>query len=68
MKEKFEIKSDKTGKFHFNLSASNGQIILTSEVTTASDRQERDVHDGQRNGEWHCFGRQSRTVCARGSR
>jgi uncharacterized protein YegP (UPF0339 family) len=32
MPGKFEIKSGKTGKFRFNLKASNGQIILTSEA------------------------------------
>lgn len=29
---KFEIKKDKAGKFRFNLKASNGQIILSSEA------------------------------------
>jgi len=28
---KFEIKTDKAGKFRFNLKASNGQVILTSQ-------------------------------------
>ena len=32
MAGKFEIKTGKTGKFRFNLKASNGQIILTSEA------------------------------------
>lgn len=32
MPGKFEIRSGKTGKFSFNLKASNGQIILTSET------------------------------------
>jgi len=32
MPGKFEIKSGKTGKFRFNLKASNGQVILTSEA------------------------------------
>lgn len=32
MAGKFEIKAGKTGKFRFNLKASNGQIILTSEA------------------------------------
>jgi uncharacterized protein YegP (UPF0339 family) len=32
MAGKFEIKKGKTGKFRFNLKASNGQIILTSEA------------------------------------
>ncbi len=31
MAGKFEIKSGKTGKFRFNLKASNGQVILSSE-------------------------------------
>ena len=31
MAGKFEIKKGSTGKFRFNLKASNGQIILTSE-------------------------------------
>ncbi len=32
MAGKFEIKAGRTGKFRFNLKASNGQIILTSEA------------------------------------
>jgi len=32
MAGKFEIKAGKTGKFRFNLKASNSQIILTSEA------------------------------------
>lgn len=32
MAGKFEIKAGKTGKFRFNLKASNGQIIMTSEA------------------------------------
>lgn len=32
MAGKFEIKSGRTGKFRFNLKASNGQVILTSEA------------------------------------
>lgn len=32
MPGKFEIKAGKTGKFRFNLKATNGQIILTSEA------------------------------------
>jgi uncharacterized protein len=31
MPGKFEIKTGKTGKFSFNLKASNGQVILSSE-------------------------------------
>ncbi len=29
---KFEIKKDKSGQFRFNLKASNGQVILSSEA------------------------------------
>ena len=32
MPAKFEIKAGRTGKFRFNLKASNGQVILTSEA------------------------------------
>jgi uncharacterized protein YegP (UPF0339 family) len=32
MPAKFEIKTGRTGKFRFNLKASNGQVILTSEA------------------------------------
>ena len=32
MAGKFELKSAKSGQFHFNLLASNGQIILQSEM------------------------------------
>jgi uncharacterized protein YegP (UPF0339 family) len=32
MPGKFEIKTGKTGQFRFNLKATNGQIILTSET------------------------------------
>lgn len=35
MAGKFVIKAGKTGKFRFNLKASNGQIILTSEAYDA---------------------------------
>lgn len=31
---KFEIKKDKSGQFRFNLKASNGQVILSSEAYT----------------------------------
>src|SRR6478672_8681579 len=32
MPAKFEIKAGRTGKFRFNLKASNGQVVLTSEA------------------------------------
>jgi uncharacterized protein YegP (UPF0339 family) len=32
---KFEIKTDKSGQYRFNLKASNGQVILSSEAYTS---------------------------------
>ena len=32
MSAKYEIKQAKDGKFYFNLKASNGQVILTSQM------------------------------------
>ena len=32
MAGKFELKSGKSGQFHFNLKAGNGQIIASSEM------------------------------------
>ncbi len=32
MAGKFELKTAKSGQFHFNLKAGNGQIIATSEM------------------------------------
>lgn len=32
---KFEIKKDKSGQFRFNLKATNGQVILSSEAYTS---------------------------------
>jgi uncharacterized protein YegP (UPF0339 family) len=29
---KFELKTGKSGQFHFNLKAANGQVIATSEM------------------------------------
>ncbi len=32
MAAKFELKTAKSGQFHFNLKAGNGQVIATSEM------------------------------------
>jgi uncharacterized protein YegP (UPF0339 family) len=32
MAGKFELKTAKSGQFHFNLKAANGQVIATSEM------------------------------------
>lgn len=37
MSGKFHLKRSSNGQFHFNLLASNGQIILTSELYKAKD-------------------------------
>lgn len=34
---KFEVSTDKAGKFRFNLKASNGQVILTSQGYASKD-------------------------------
>ena len=42
MAGKFEIKVGKTGKFRFNLKASNGQVILSSETyETRADAEKK---------------------------
>ena len=44
MAGKFEIKKSANGKFHFNLKAGNGQIILSSEMyesKTASNQSRK---------------------------
>ena len=33
---KFEIKNDRSGQFRFNLKATNGQVILSSEAYTSN--------------------------------
>ncbi|MGH7782304.1 MAG: YegP family protein [Candidatus Binatia bacterium] len=42
MAGKFELKTGASGKYHFNLKAGNGQIILTSETY--------DSHEGAKSG------------------
>ena len=37
MPAKFEIKKDKAGKYRFNLIASNGEIIASSEAYESKD-------------------------------
>ena len=37
MSGKFELKKAKDGQFHFNLLATNGQVILSSEMYKAKD-------------------------------
>ncbi len=49
MAGKFEIKSGKTGKFRFNLKASNGQIILTSEAYEARSAATKGIESVRKN-------------------
>lgn len=49
MAGKFEIKVGKTGKFRFNLKASNGQVILTSEAYESLAAAKRGVASVQKN-------------------
>ena len=49
MAGKFEIKKGTTGKFRFNLKASNGQIILTSEAYDTRAAAVKGTESVQRN-------------------
>jgi len=49
MAGKFEIKLGKTGKFRFNLKASNGQIILTSEAYDSRSAATRGITSVKNN-------------------
>ena len=46
---KFEIKAGKNGKFRFNLKASNGQTILSSESYDSRSGCERGVESVRKN-------------------
>ena len=49
MAGKFEIKAGKTGKFRFNLKASNGQVILTSEAYETRKAAESGIGSVRKN-------------------
>ncbi len=49
MAGKFEIKAGKNGKFYFNLKASNGQVILTSETYSDRKAAEKGIDSVRRN-------------------
>lgn len=49
MAGKFEIKTGKNGKVHFNLKASNGQIILTSESYGDRKAAEKGIDSVRKN-------------------
>lgn len=48
---KFEITKRKNGEFQFNLKASNGQIILTSEGYKAKDSCQKGIASVQKNSQ-----------------
>ena len=49
MAGKFELKVGKNGKFHFNLLAGNGQIILSSEMYESKSAAENGIASVQKN-------------------
>jgi uncharacterized protein YegP (UPF0339 family) len=50
MAGKFEIKQSANGKFHFNLKAGNGQIILSSEMYESKSSCMNGVESIRKNG------------------
>ena len=49
MAGKFEIKTSTNGKFHFNLKAGNGQIILSSEMYDSKSACENGIESIRKN-------------------
>ena len=49
MAGKFELKTAKNGKFFFNLKASNGQIILSSEMYETKAAAENGIESVKKN-------------------
>ncbi|HNQ14434.1 MAG TPA: YegP family protein [Pyrinomonadaceae bacterium] len=50
MAGKFEIKQSANGKFHFNLKAGNGQIILSSEMYESKSACQNGIDSVKKNG------------------
>lgn len=48
---KFEIKKDKSGQFRFNLKATNGQVILSSEAYTTKPSCENGIASVKTNSQ-----------------
>jgi uncharacterized protein len=46
---KFEKKTAANGKFHFNLKATNGQIIGSSQMYTTEDSRDNGIESVQKN-------------------
>ena len=49
MTAKFELKAAKGGKFMFNLKATNGQVILTSEIYESKKAAEKGIASVRKN-------------------
>src|SRR5262245_49549244 len=49
MAAKFELKASKGGKFIFNLKATNGQVILSSEIYETKKAAEKGVESVRKN-------------------
>ncbi len=49
MAGKFELKTAKNGKYHFNLKAGNGQIILSSEMYESKAAAENGIASVRKN-------------------
>jgi len=49
MAGKFELKTSANGKFHFNLKAGNGQIILSSEMYESRSAAEGGIESVKKN-------------------
>jgi uncharacterized protein YegP (UPF0339 family) len=49
MAGKFVLRTGKNGKFHFNLKASNGQVILTSEQYESRKSAENGISSVKKN-------------------
>ena len=49
MAGKFELKNSKDGQFMFNLKASNGQVILTSELYKTKSSAENGIESVRKN-------------------
>lgn len=49
MAGKFELKVSSSGKYHFNLKAGNGQIILSSEMYESKSAAENGIESVKKN-------------------
>ncbi|MBC2839790.1 YegP family protein [Robiginitalea sp. SC105] len=48
---KFEVKTDKAGKFRFNLKSSNGQVILSSEAYNSKSACDNGIESVKKNSQ-----------------